>query len=113
MHALGSPGDFMVQNLTASAGDTEDAGLIPGRGKCQLTPLFLPEKSSGQRKLVGYSPQGCREFDMFDIQLLGLTMYLVKRTGKPSVHTYICMYDFAHIHIFICTSYWFCFSRKL
>ena len=29
---------------------------IPWRRKCQLTPLFLPKKSHGQRSLVGYSP---------------------------------------------------------
>ena len=28
------------------------------------TPVFLPGKSDGQRSLVGYSPQGCKESDM-------------------------------------------------
>ena len=27
-------------------------------------PVFLPEKSHGQRSLVGYSPWGCKESDM-------------------------------------------------
>ena len=31
---------------------------IPWRRKCQRTPVFLPEKSHGQRSLMGYSPQG-------------------------------------------------------
>ena len=31
-------------------------GRIPWRRKRQPTPVFLPEKSSGQRSLVGYSP---------------------------------------------------------
>ena len=44
-------------------------GLIPGLGrflwgtKWQLTPLFLPGKSHGQRKLMGYSPWGCKRSD--------------------------------------------------
>ena len=47
-----------------------DLGLIPGlgrfsgEGKWQSTPIFLPEKSHGQRYLVGYSPKGCKELDM-------------------------------------------------
>ena len=28
------------------------------------TPIFLPGESNGQRSLVGYSPQGCKEPDM-------------------------------------------------
>ena len=31
---------------------------IPWRRKCQHTLVFLPEKSHGQRSLMGYSPQG-------------------------------------------------------
>ena len=36
---------------------------IPWRRAWQLTPGFLPEASHGQRSLVGYSPQGCKESD--------------------------------------------------
>ena len=49
-----------------SAGDTGDMVCIPrsrkapGGGKLQLTPVFLPGKSHGQRSLVGYSPWGRR-----------------------------------------------------
>ena len=49
------------------AGDTGDAGSIPGPGripwrrKCQPTPVFLPEKPHGQRSLVlDYSPKDHR-----------------------------------------------------
>ena len=31
----------------------------PAEGKWQPTPAFLPEKSQGQRNLVGYSLWGC------------------------------------------------------
>ena len=33
------------------------------RRNWQPTPVFLPEKSHGQRSLVGYSPRGCKESD--------------------------------------------------
>ena len=36
-------------------------GKIPWRRKWQPTPVFLPGESHGQRSLVGYSPQGCKE----------------------------------------------------
>ena len=37
---------------------------IPWRKTCQPTPIFLPGKSHGQRRLVGYSPWGRKEWDM-------------------------------------------------
>ena len=33
------------------------------RSKWQPTPVFLPGESFGQRSMVGYSPQGCKESD--------------------------------------------------
>ena len=36
---------------------------MPWRRKWQPTPVFLPGKPHGQRSLVGYSPQGCKESD--------------------------------------------------
>ena len=33
---------------------------IPWRRAWQPTPVFLPGKFHGQRRLVGYSPQGCK-----------------------------------------------------
>ena len=36
---------------------------IPWRRPRQPTPVFLPGESHGQRSLVGYSPQGCKESD--------------------------------------------------
>ena len=38
-------------------------GKIPWRRKWQRTPVFLPEKSHGQRSLVDYSPLGQKELD--------------------------------------------------
>ena len=36
---------------------------IHWRRKWQATPIFLPGKSYGQKSLMGYSPQGCKELD--------------------------------------------------
>ena len=36
---------------------------IPLSRKWQPTPVFLPGESHGQRRLVGYSPWGCKESD--------------------------------------------------
>ena len=36
---------------------------IPWRRAWQPTPVFLPGESLGQRSLVGYSSQGCKELD--------------------------------------------------
>ena len=41
-------------------------GNISWRRKWQPTPVFLPEKSHGQRSLVGYSPWGCKELDTIE-----------------------------------------------
>ena len=55
---------LVVNSSPANAGDTRDAGLIPGLGrspcrrKWQPTPVFLTEKSHGQRNLAGCGPWG-------------------------------------------------------
>ena len=38
-------------------------GKILWKKSWQLTPVFLPGKSHGQRSLAGYSPWGCKELD--------------------------------------------------
>ena len=58
-----------VKNPPASSGDARDVGSIPGSGRSpgggrwQPTSVFLPGESPGLRRLVGYSPQGCKELD--------------------------------------------------
>ena len=70
----------MSKESTCNAEDTEDAGLIPGLGRSpgerngNITPVFLPGESHGQKSLAGYSPCGCKESDM---------------TEQLSVHTHI------------------------
>ena len=54
------------QNVLYLPANIGDMGLIPGLGrstgggKWQPTPIFLPERSHGQRSLAGYSPWGCQ-----------------------------------------------------
>ena len=54
------------KEFPCNAGDT-DVGLIPGSGRSlgegNGSPVFLPEKSHGQRSLAGYSPKGRKESD--------------------------------------------------
>ena len=58
-----------VKNAPTNAGDSRDAGLIPGSGtspkrrEWQPTSVFLPGKFHGQRSQVGYSPWGYKESD--------------------------------------------------
>ena len=56
----------MLKNPPDNAGDVRDVGSIRGSGKplergIATTPVFLPRKSHGQRRLAGYSPWGCKE----------------------------------------------------
>ena len=71
-HSLTQPilqdfsGGSVVKSLPASAGDM---GSIPGlerfpwRRTWQPTPVFLPREPHEQRRLVCYSPWGCKESD--------------------------------------------------
>ena len=68
-------GGAVVKNMPANAGEPRDAGskkkkemqvqsLGPWRRKWQTTPVLLPGKFRGQRRLVGYSSWGHNEWDM-------------------------------------------------
>ena len=61
-------------------------GKIPWRKKWQPTPVLLPEKSHGQRSLVGCSPWGCRESDT--TEWLYLLTYLL---------TYLPLWGLTHV----------------
>ena len=62
----------MLKNPRASAGDKGDrfdpwVGKILWRRKWQPTPIFLSGEPHGQRSLVGYSLQGCKEMDTTEV----------------------------------------------
>ena len=62
----------LKKKSACNGGDTGDTGLIPGSGrssgggKWQPTPVFLPEKSHGQRSLAGYNQKGCKESERIE-----------------------------------------------
>ena len=58
----------MEMNLPAvqETGFDPWVGKSPWRREWQPTPVFLPGESHGERSLVGYSPQGCKESDKID-----------------------------------------------
>ena len=72
----------MVKNLPAirRPGFNPWDGKIPRRRKWQLTPVFLPGESHGQRSLASYSPWGRRESDTTE----RLTQYYME-TVKSSL----------------------------
>ena len=58
---MGFPGGSVVKNLPANAGDTGDAGLIPGLERSLEEEMAIHSdipawKSHGQKSVVGYSP---------------------------------------------------------
>ena len=70
---MGFPGGSVVRNLAANARDAGgDSGSIPGSGRSlrkgngSPTPVFLPEKSHGQRSMAGYRPWACKMSDMIE-----------------------------------------------
>ena len=65
---LGFPGGTVVKNPPANAEDARDmfdpwVRRILWRRASQSAPVFLPEKSHGQRNLAGYSPWGRKELN--------------------------------------------------
>jgi len=54
------------------------------RRKRQPTPVLLPEKSHGQRSLVGYSPWGCKESDTTErLHFTHFILYHWRRKWQP------------------------------
>ena len=82
---------------------------IPWRRKWPPTPVFLPEKSHGQRSLVVYSPRGHKESDTTE-QLTHTT--LVSLSPFPAESPQVCPSDvpnfYSHPPSIL---WWFCFSR--
>ena len=60
---------------------------IPWRRKWKPTPVFLPGKSNGQRRLVGYSPWGCQESDTTERGNNNLVARTASRDEARSEHS--------------------------
>ena len=70
-------------------------GTIPWRRKWQSSPVFLLEKSHGQRNLVGYSPWGPKESGTTERLTLSLTLTIKKRTfGQTSLSAFFTTEEF-------------------
>ena len=57
---------YMITGKTIALTRQTPAAPRRPRRKWQLTSVFLPKKSHGQRSLAGYSPFGLKESDMTD-----------------------------------------------
>ena len=95
----------MGKESACNSGDMGDVGSIPGSGrspgggKWQLTPVFLPKISHGQRTLLGYRPKGHKESDMTDYtctHIYALYMHIC-----VDIHVYIYMYVYMCVCVFI------------
>ena len=69
MFRIGFPNGLAGKESTCNARDTVGLGSSPGWGdplEKEMTPSpgFLPEKSHGQRSLVGYGPWGHKKSDL-------------------------------------------------
>ena len=65
---VGFPGGTSGKEPACQHRRHKKRGFSPWVGKVwrralQPTPVFSPGKSHGQGRLVGYSPQGCKESD--------------------------------------------------
>ena len=95
----------VVKNLPAHAGGIRDMASNPWRRKWQLTPVFLPGESQGQRSLAGYSLWGHKELDTTE----WLHMHIQPNIKPVSnaqgrVVLYHCIKHTKYLDIF--SSYW-------
>ena len=71
-----------------NAGESGDAGSIPGLGKMpwrrkwQPTPAFLAGKSHGQRSLADYSPWGHKELDQLSDRFTSFFTFLCQEYNQ-------------------------------
>ena len=76
---------------------------ISWRRAWKLTLVFLPEKSHGQRNLMGYSPQGRKESDTTEVTWH--TCIFIYTNRKKSNHSPKCLiYIHPHVFSWVCVS---------
>ena len=64
---------FWGANSMTLLTSTPWVGKTPWRREWPPTPVFLPGEPHGQRRLVGYSPWGCKESDTTEQLTLSLS----------------------------------------
>ena len=105
---VGFPGDSVVKNLPVkqemwipSLG-WEDS---PQRKKWQLSPVFLPRKSLGQRSLEGYCPWGHKRVRHDWATKENMLMYVCVCV---CIYMCVCVYTYVCVFIHICVCLYIC-----
>ena len=113
--STGFPGGWAVRNPPAMQ-ETQVQSLgrkIPWRREWLPTPVFLPGESHGQRRLVGYSPEGCKESDTTDVTEHTRThqgaQALLSLPLLPSSFFCFCSFDAFLLHCLLSFRPWFIF----
>ena len=68
-------------------------GRIPWRRAWQPTPVFLPGEFHGQKSLVGFSPQGCKELYTTEV-----TQHACNKVNSRTASR-TCFQYFSNIHV--------------
>ena len=91
----GSDGKEFVCNAGRPGFDSwVEVGKIPWRRKWQLTLVFSPGKSHGQKSLAGYSPRGCNELDTTEQLLFHFFKIYTNMESlccTPETHVMLCV----------------------
>ena len=80
----GFPGGSDSKASACNAGDPGSipgSGISPGEGNGP-TPVLVPGQFHGLRRLVGYSPWGCKESDTTELSFSGLGLGILE--GKSN-----------------------------
>ena len=82
-------GGSVVKNPPANAGNTGEAGSIPGWKRSPEEEMatcssFMPGKPHGQRRLVGYSLWGHKELDMTEHTLVLVVSWVTHTASVTS-----------------------------
>ena len=72
--------------------------MIPWRRSWQLTLVFLPGESHGQRSLVGYSPQSHKELDTAEVENSAVATGLEKISFHSNLKEMQCQSMFILLH---------------
>ena len=74
-------------------------GKIPWRRDWQCTPIFLPGKSHGQRRLVGYGPWGHKSWAQLSDRACTGSWVPMSGVQPRCACTYVCMNINEYLHM--------------
>ena len=111
----GFPGGSVGKNLPAMQATQKSwvqslGQKIPWRKEWLPTPQFLPGEAHGQRRLVGYSPEGCRKSDTTDATEHARThqgaQALLSLPLLPSSFFHFCSFSAFLLHCLLSSRPW-------